>query len=42
MLINLYFVHDLDFAAAQYRQYQRLTKQMKPSTDEYKKEKEQK
>lgn len=30
------------FAAAQYRQYQRLTKQMKPSADEYKKEKEQK
>jgi len=31
-----------DFAAAQYRQYQRLTKQMKPSADEYKREKEQK
>ncbi|KAK2570618.1 Pre-mRNA-splicing factor syf2 [Acropora cervicornis] len=30
-----------DFATAQYRQYQRLTKQMKPSTDEYRKEKEQ-
>ena len=33
---------NVGFAAAQYRQYQRLTKQMKPSADEYKKEKEQK
>ncbi|XP_058952994.2 pre-mRNA-splicing factor syf2-like [Pocillopora verrucosa] len=31
-----------DFAAAQYRQYQRLTKQMKPSNEDYKKEVEQK
>ncbi|RMX39710.1 hypothetical protein pdam_00008064 [Pocillopora damicornis] len=30
-----------DFAAAQYRQYQRLTKQMKPSNEDYKKEVEQ-
>ena len=31
-----------DYAAAQYRQYQRLTKQMKPSVDEYSREKDQK
>lgn len=30
------------YAAAQYRQYQRLTKQMKPSVDEYSREKDQK
>ena len=32
----------VDYAAAQYRQYQRLTKQMKPSVDEYSREKDQK
>ena len=37
-----FFIYDPGFAAAQYRQYQRLTKQMKPSADEYKREKEQK
>ena len=31
-----------DYAAAQYRQYQRLTKQMKPKNEDYRSEKEDK